>query len=146
MKNTIAEVKLSYKPTQIQQTQIMSSQDAQDVFRNIWDEHISYKESLYILVLNRANKVLGYHLLSTGGTAGTVVDIKIIMQLLILSNAHGFIIAHNHPSGNTKPSIEDSILTKKVKEASKLLEIQLLDHIILTADSFLSMADEGNLN
>ena len=100
---------------------------------------------MYVLLLNRANRVLGYHVLSQGGTAGTVVDMKALLQLLVKSNAHGFILAHNHPSGNTKPSVEDLKLTKKVKEASKLLDIQLLDHLILSADSFLSMADEGQM-
>lgn len=145
MDNTIAEVEVTYKPTQLQQFQISSSGDAHKLFRKIWDEHISYKESMYVLLLNRANWVLGYHLLSQGGTAGTVVDMKVLLQLLIKSNAHGFIMSHNHPSGNTTPSAEDLKLTKKVKEASRLLDIQLLDHIILSSDSFLSMADKGNM-
>ena len=143
MNNTIAEVQVSYKPTGQRQTQISCSQDAYKVFKDIWNEHISYKESMYILLLNRANRVLGYHLLSQGGTTGTVVDMKVLLQLLVKSNAHSFILAHNHPSGNTLPSAEDQRLTKKVKEASKLLDIQLLDHLILSADSCLSMADEG---
>lgn len=146
MKNTIAEVQVTYKPTQLVQTQIKCSRDAFKVFQALWDEHIQYKESMYVLLLNRANRVLGYHLLSQGGTTGTVVDVKVLLQLLIKSNAHGFILAHNHPSCNTKPSTEDLKLTKKVKEASKLLDIQLLDHLIITADSFLSMADEGKIN
>lgn len=141
--NTIAEVQITYAPTKRKRVQITCSKDAEKCFRSFWNEYISYKESMYILLLNRANVVLGYHLLSLGGTVGTIADVRIMMQLLIKSNAHGFILAHNHPSGNTKPSTEDFKLTKKVKEATELFDVKLLDHLIIASGSFLSMADEG---
>jgi DNA repair protein RadC len=140
--NTIAEVQITYAPTKRKRVQIISSKDAEKCFRGFWNEHISYKESMYILLLNRANYVLGYHLLSVGGTVGTVADVRVILQLLIKSNAHGFILAHNHPSGNTKPSEADIKLTNKVKEAAELFDVQLLDHLIITAAAFYSMTDE----
>jgi DNA repair protein RadC len=101
------------------------------------------REEFYILLLNRANRIYGYYLLSQGGTSGTVVDPKLIFSIALKCNAHGIILAHNHPSGNTKPSEADIQITKKVKEGGKLLEIDVLDHIILTSDSYLSFADEG---
>ena len=145
MNNTIAEVQVTYVPTKKKSVQISTSQAAEKCVRNFWNEHIAYKESFYILLLNRANKVLGYHLLSTGGTTATVVDVRVILQLLIKSNSNGFILAHNHPSGNTTPSELDKKLTKQVKEAAELFDVKLLDHLIITSDSYLSMADEGLL-
>ena len=75
--------------------------------------------------------------------AGTIVDVRLIFAAAIKANAVGLILAHNHPSGNLKPSYIDIQLTKRVKEAGQLLDIQLLDHLILTSDGYLSMADEG---
>ncbi len=141
--NTIAEVQITYAPTKRKRVQIQCSKDAEKCFRSFWNEHISYKESMYILLLNRANYVLGYNLLSMGGTSSTVVDLKVLFQLLVKSNAHAFILAHNHPSGNLKASVEDIRLTKKVKEAAELFDVKLLDQLILKSTSCLSMADEG---
>jgi len=100
---------------------------------------------MWALFTNRANKVLGSFLLSEGGVTGTVLDARIIFQGAILCNATGIILAHNHPSGNLRPSQSDLDMTKKIKEAGKLFDISLLDHIILTDEKYYSMADEGNL-
>ena len=98
---------------------------------------------MYAVFLNRANHVLGYLLVSKGGISGTVVDVRIIMQAALRSNSSSIILCHNHPSGNTQPSREDIKVTEKVKDAAKLLDISLLDHLILTSEKYLSMADEG---
>lgn len=144
--NTIAEVQITYAPKVKSKLRITDSESVYRIFKDIWNEHIAYKESMYVLLLNRANFVLGYHLLSMGGTTATVVDIKLLLQLLVKSNAHSFVLAHNHPSFNTKPSEEDLRLTCRIKEATKLMEVVLLDHIILTADDdYFSFADEGVL-
>ena len=95
--------------------------------------------------MNRANKILGYNRVSTGGTTGTVVDLKVLFQLILKTNTQAFVIAHNHPSGNLKPSIQDRKLTEKVKEISRLLDVSFLDHMILSAGSYYSMADEGDM-
>ena len=105
-------------------------------------EHV---EEMYMILLNTANKSLGYSKVSTGGVSGTIVDIKIIFQIALMGNASSFIIAHNHPSGNLKPSNADLILTRKIKEAGEIMEIKLLDHLILTKEGFMSMADEGKI-
>jgi DNA repair protein RadC len=93
-----------------------------------------------VLLLNRANRVLGCLKLSKGGLTGTVVDLRILLKAM----ASGIIIAHNHPSGNLKPSDADRELTSQIKQAGKLLDITLLDHLILgTEGDYVSFADEG---
>lgn len=143
--NAIAEVEITYKRTKTVSVKVSRSQDAERYLRSIWSNQIEYREEMYLLLLNRANEVLGYNCLSKGGTAGTVVDVKMVLQLAIKTNAHAVILAHNHPSGNLRPSIQDKRLTEKVKQASELLEVQLLDHLILTGESFYSFADELEL-
>jgi DNA repair protein RadC len=100
-----------------------------------------------MLLLNRANKVLGITTISEGGLSGTVTDVRLIYQYAIKGNASGIIVCHNHPSGNQNPSESDLKITQKIKEAGNLLDIQLLDHIILTPerDLYRSFADEGQL-
>lgn len=103
------------------------------------------KESFYIILLDRANNVKSYHLISTGGVSGTVVDPKLVFQKALEDRASGMVLIHNHPSGNTRPSENDLKLTKKIVEASKLLEIVVLDHIILAGSDYYSFANEGTL-
>ena len=95
------------------------------------------------MLMNRANKVLGIFKLSTGGVSGTVADPKIIFVAALKGGASGIIVAHNHPSGNLTASQSDINLARKLKEAGKFLEIQLLDHVIVTTKGYLSFADEG---
>ncbi|HHB78167.1 MAG TPA: DNA repair protein RadC [Saprospiraceae bacterium] len=98
-------------------------------------------EEFWIFLLNRGNQITHHHLISKGGVAGTVVDIKLIFKYALDHLASGLIIAHNHPSGSTKPSKSDQIITNKVKEAGKLLDINLLDHLILAGNQYYSFSD-----
>ena len=141
--NSVAEVKITYSPKHKSKLKINSAEGAVRALREVWNEDISYKESFYLLFLNRAGFVLCYHLLSIGGTSSTVVDIKIILQLALKLNASSIIISHNHPSGNLKPSDNDLILTKKLKDSLELMHVKLLDHIIISDTSYLSMVDEN---
>lgn len=100
-------------------------------------------EVFCVLYLNQSNKVLRHEMVSSGGLTGTVADIRIILKNALLHNANKLILAHNHPSGSLKPSQADINLTMKVKDASVLMDIKLLDHLIVGATSYLSMADEG---
>jgi DNA repair protein RadC len=86
-----------------------------------------------------------YAKISQGGITGTVVDPRLVAKYAVESLAVGVILAHNHPSGNLKPSTPDKVLTDKVKEGLKYLDIKLLDHIILTNDGYYSMMEEGDL-
>jgi DNA repair protein RadC len=99
-------------------------------------------EELWVLLLNRANFVIGKQFISKGGQAGTVVDPKIIFKAAIEQNAASVILVHNHPSGNLKPSPSDIEITKKMMKAGLLLEITVLDHLIVSNRSFISFADE----
>ena len=95
--------------------------------------------------MNRANRLIKKHQISLGGVAGTVADPKIIFKLAIEDLASGIILAHNHPSGNLTASQADIDLTRKIREAGKLLEIQVLDHLIVAGQKYFSFADEGML-
>lgn len=100
-------------------------------------------EEFWIIYLSKACEVIGRERLSVGGTAGTVADIKIIFQKAIENKASAIIAAHNHPSGNLKPSDADISLTKKMKESGKILDLPLLDHLIISDRGYYSFADEG---
>ena len=106
---------------------------------------ICYKEYFKVLFLNQANQILGYTLISEGGISETIADIRLIFQAALLTNSVALILAHNHPSGNLKPSPEDIRLTKQVREASNFMRIKILDHIILSDTEYYSFADEGML-
>lgn len=96
--------------------------------------------------MNRSNAVLGILSVSKGGISGTVTDIRIIFQAAIKANASGIIVCHNHPSGNMNPSESDTKITHKIKEAGAIMDIQLLDHLIITMDGdYYSFADNGLL-
>ncbi len=147
--NNISEVKLVYR-TKVKASdrlQIKCSKDAFDIFMGSWDlDSIEHIEEFKLMLLTRSNKVLGIASISKGGINGTVTDVRIILQYAIKSNASGIIICHNHPSGNLNPSESDTAITRKVKESCNLMDLQLLDHLIITADdTYYSFADNGLL-
>ncbi|TXK36449.1 JAB domain-containing protein [Pontibacter qinzhouensis] len=144
----VAEIKLTYrsrvKPSE--RPQVTSSIDSAEVLRQSWDTgKLEFVEQFKVLLLNRANRVLGIYELSTGGVAGTIADPKLIFAAAIKACASAIILCHNHPSGNTKPSAADLQLTKKIKQGGELLDMAVLDHIILTSETYYSLADEGLL-
>jgi len=147
--NSIAsEIGITYHnsiPTSEMQ-KITQSSAAYDLLRSIWNDQIELYESFYVLYMNRANKVLGYRCISQGGISGTVVDPKAVFQAALLANASSLIMAHNHPSGNMQPSEADNKLTKKLIAAGKVLDIDVLDHLILDTNNFYSYADQGQMN
>ena len=142
----IAEVQISYSShiKAKDRMKVTGSMDAANAFRAIWPayDHIEFS---YMLMLNRQNQILGYHQLSKGGMTGAVIDVRVIFQVALKACATSLILAHNHPSGNLDTSDADRKVTRQIKEAGKILDIPLLDHLIMTTDSFLSMADEGLL-
>jgi DNA repair protein RadC len=103
------------------------------------------REEFWIMLLNRANKLIKKECISQGGVSGTVADPKLIFKSALENLASGVILIHNHPSGNTKPSTADIQLTNKMKEGGKFLEITVLDHIIFTDKAYFSFSDEGML-
>lgn len=122
-------------------TQVRSSQDADAIIRPILVD--LRQEEFWIILLNRAHGLIGTQIISQGGLAGTIVDPKVVFKVALEQNAAAIILAHNHPSGNVKPSTADIEVTKKLVAAGALLEINVLDHLIIVDHSFLSMADEG---
>jgi DNA repair protein RadC len=124
--------------------QVTSSKTAYQFFYSIFDaDTILWTEESAMIILNRANEIIGYSKISSGGTAGTVVDAKVIFTKALLAGGHSIILAHNHPSGNPQPSEQDIKLTKQLIKAGEVLEIRVLDHIIVTDKGYTSMADEG---
>ncbi|MGB0404033.1 MAG: RadC family protein [Salibacteraceae bacterium] len=122
---------------------ISSSNDVFECFHGSLGD-INFEE-FWILILNRANKILKKEKISSGGISGTVADSRLIFKSAIDNLGSAIILAHNHPSGNLKPSQADINLTKRISEAGKLLEIQVLDHIIIAENQYFSFADEGLL-
>lgn len=131
--------------TKFPQEKIVSSKQGADFIRQFYGDDLEVFESFFLLLLNRANKTIGYAKISQGGITGTVVDVKLVAKYAVDSLASGVILAHNHPSGNLLPSDADKSITLKIKGALSLLEVNVLDHIILTADGYYSFIDEGIL-
>lgn len=120
---------------------IKTSKDAFEYFQPFLAD--KPHEEFWALYLDRANQIIKHELISIGGKSGTIVDMKILFSKAIMVQASGIIVAHNHPTGNLKPSEQDIKLTSKLKEASKLLDISILDHIIIGENRFYSFADSG---
>jgi DNA repair protein RadC len=135
-----SKVKASMRP------KVTSSEEAYRILCLHWDKNkLELLEEFKVLLLNRANKVLGIVDISSGGIAGTVADPKLIFAAALKACCSSVILAHSHPSGNLKPSEADIKLPRKLKEAGRFLDLPVLDHIIITAEAYYSFADEGVL-
>ncbi len=102
-------------------------------------------EEFWVLILNRSNSIIDKYKISQGGIAGTVIDVRLILKRAINKLASSIILCHNHPSGNLSPSEADIKITKKLNDASQLVDIKVLDHIIIGGNSYYSFLDEGTL-
>lgn len=122
-------------------TKVSSSKDAYEYFKHQLEDK-NYEE-FWVLLLNRANRIIESKQISEGGVSGTVADPKKIFKTALEQTASGLILCHNHPSGNLNPSRADIQLTKKIKEGAKQLDIALLDHLIIAQTGYYSFADEG---
>lgn len=146
--NIVSEIELIYK-TKVkasERVQIKSSRDAYNLVLSNWDQgKIEFFEQFKILLLNQSYKVLGIYEISSGGISGTVVDLRLIFSAALKANATSIMMVHNHPSGRTLASDADKCITRKVHEAGKILDIALLDHLIITPESYYSFADDGAL-
>ena len=143
---TVAEISLSYRPAvkPSDRPKIKSPKDAYELFLQHWNhDRIYLSEQFYMLLLNVRGNVLGIIELSSGGMSGTVVDLKLVFATALKACANSILIAHNHPSSDVNPSQEDINVTKRIAEAGKLLGIELADHLIISPEKFLSMAEKG---
>jgi DNA repair protein RadC len=100
-------------------------------------------EIFAVVFLNRANKIIHFEIVSSGGITGTVADPRIILKKALEEEAVSLILCHNHPSGSLKPSRADEELTLKIKEAARFFDIKVLDHVIVSSEGYFSFADEG---
>lgn len=143
-KSKFPEITLKLRKGEILNCQIKQSKDVADLLRQIWDnDSLPIYESVIVIFLNRQNNTIGWLKVSQGGLSGSVVDVRLILATALQCLASGIIMAHNHPSGNTNPSEADLRLTKKVKEGAEIMDMQLLDHVVLTETDYYSMADNG---
>lgn len=141
-----SEVEIIYKSKipASKRVHIRHSADAFKVFWEHWNKDtIEHHEEFKILLLNNKNAVLGIADISKGGVNGTTVDPRIVLQTSLKAHSSGLILAHNHPSSNPTPSEADVAITKKLAEAGKVMDIQVLDHLIICGDgTYYSLQDE----
>lgn len=143
----ISEIEISYKPRKANHPIIKCSNDIYKyVLQFFPQESIGLLEQFAVAYLNRANRIIGVSVISKGGLTGTIADPRLIMGTALKVAATGIILCHNHPSGNLQPSTADVEITKKIESACKFLDINLLDHIIISPyEAYYSFADEGLL-
>ncbi len=144
----VSEIKLVYKSKTKakERPQITSSRDAYWTLESNWSDQIGLLEEFNVLLLDRSNRAMAICPISKGGVSGTVVDLKIVFAAALKGRASSIILAHNHPSGNLKPSQADIELTRKFRKASEILDISVLDHLILSPDGdYYSFADENRM-
>ena len=127
----------------INRKQITSSGDVFDLFQPLLAD--LPHEEFWVLLLNRSNKIIDKIRISEGGFTATIVDVRKIMHIALVNQAIGLVLCHNHPSGNHNPSDDDIRITQKIKQASSTLDINLLDHIIVTSQKCYSFADNSML-
>lgn len=142
----IPEIKIRYNRSAHKKFfgKITSSKDVSEFLRKTYQRgEVQLQEQFIVIYLNQSNTIVGYYKHTKGGITATIADVRLILSVGLKCAAVSIILAHNHPSGNTKPSDADIQLTRKIKEAAKLMEISLLDHIIITKESYHSFADEG---
>ena len=142
----VSEVKLTYESgnTNKKKVRVSTSAKMYALMLQTW-EQIEYRETFKILLLDVSKHVLGISTVSMGGISGTTVDVRMILQGALLANASLIVACHNHPSGNVRPSYDDDVVTMRIREASKIMEIKLIDHLIITKDGYYSYRDAGKL-
>lgn len=144
---TVPEITVSYKDNvkASERAVVRTSADAAKILSVAFEDCMEHHEEVFVLFLNRANRVLGISNVAKGGISGATVDVRIILQTALKVSASALMLSHNHPSGSTKPSGEDIIITGKIQKGCEAIGIQLVDHVIMTGETYMSFADEGLL-
>ena len=140
-----AEIRVTYRKKTHNTPVVVSSNVAHEIFRNSWQKDMELRERFKVMYLDMGNNVLGIHETSAGTLSGCLVDVRHVLAIALKVNACSIILCHNHPSGNLNASNPDLKLTAKIKEAGNLLDVTVIDHIILTAKGYTSLADEGQM-
>lgn len=142
----LPEIEIKVTLSKGEKIKIGNSQDAYNVFKDLFDPNtLVWSEEMILLAVNRNNEIYAWRRISSGGTTGTVCDPKVIFSILLNCGASAFILAHNHPSGSLVPSTQDISITKKLVNGGEILDINLLDHLIIGHDNYYSMADNQEL-
>ena len=142
------EISIKYKGTKKSDLkQIKNSEEVYEVCKLLFNEStIDWKEEVVLLCLSNAKKLLGYYKVSSGGMTGTVMDARIVFTTALnCIGTTAIILAHNHPSGQLRPSDADDRITNNIKEFGRMIDITLLDHLIVTSEGYYSYLDNGNL-
>jgi len=139
----IREIEVTFNKEAYFFGQVTSSNDVYNFLKSQILKGIEIQEHFIALYLNQANKIIGYYHHSRGTINPTMVDTEILAAVALKTLAKSVIISHNHPSGNLQPSEADRVLTKRIKEALKLFDVSLLDHIIVTREGYFSFAERG---
>lgn len=144
----VSQIELSYIPKKkmSELPKVSNADDAYQILLKSWDKtKLQFVEQFKVMLLNRAGRVLGICTLTTGSDSGTIVDLKLIFAIVLKAYAGRIVLAHNHPSGSLLPSRNDFEATYRIKQAARLLEVQIDDHLIISAEGYYSFADEGAL-
>lgn len=138
-----SEIEVYYKrPLFSKMKHIKRSDDAYEIImQSINSERIDLKEFFWVVLLSHSNRLIGISEIASGTPKGVAINIIEIFQLILKTNAMAFIVIHNHPSGNLNPSSTDKQITEKIVEISKLFDVNLLDHLIITSEGYYSFCD-----
>lgn len=141
----VSEYFIGYKSISKQKNQICNSESANKILAPFFEEYHNVREAVFALYLNRANNVIGVLRVSEGSINSCTVDPRLVLKPALELLASSIILAHNHPSGTLKPSMADKEITNQIKNGAKLLDMQLVDHLIFSDEGYISFADEGLL-
>lgn len=146
-KSAMPEIELKFKRGEVLKSKICSSIDSHKLLMKFYNQDtIELTETVIVIYLNRANNTIGWQKHSSGGMCSSIIDVRLIIATALKCGSTGLIVSHNHPSGGITPSDSDRQTTKKLKEAGKLFDISLLDHVIVNSENqYYSFADEGEI-
>lgn len=139
----VSEYFIGYKSISKEKNQICNSESARKILAPFFEEYHNVREAVYALYLNRANNVIGVLRVSEGSINACTVDPRLVLKPALELLASSIILAHNHPSGTLKPSLADKQITNQIKDGAKLLDMELVDHLIFSDEGYISFADEG---
>jgi DNA repair protein RadC len=144
---TICELEVRYSPNiKFEDRPLISCTQDAYAFALEYCKEIEFAEGFYVMLLNRANRLLGIRKVSSGGLTSTIVDVRLIFSIALKGLATSIIVFHNHPSGNVQPSDNDDAVTQKIFDAGKIMDIQLSDHLIISPHKYYCYAESGRLN
>ena len=140
------KIKVKVSVTKGDKVTITSPEKMVEVMRSIFNaDTLMWTEEVIMVCLNRANDVVGYYRVSSGGFSGTILDPRVVMTIALNNASSSIILAHNHPSGNLKPSEGDKAITDKIRNACAFFDMKLLDHLIITDESYFAFSENGLL-